>query len=178
MAAGLAGGAEIYQLRWLKPANTTATRMRILAVYLSAAVGTGFAAAANPAIFNLFIARGWTVDGGSGTDVTPATNDCQLRTAQLPSRMIAAGGKIRISSTAALTAGTKTLDAQPVGNIVAPAALGNQQMVYQIPLYADWTTSYGIPLVLDDKEGIVIKATVPATGTWTFGVTTLFAEVE
>lgn len=176
MAAGLAGGAEVYQFRW-KAAAATTQRARILGVFLSAAVdATAFTAGSS--LFTLTRALAWTADGSGGSDVTPAGQDNGMRSSQRPSLMIANGGKIRISSTAALVAGTKTFDAQPDGNIIGGAAGAGTQMIYQIPLYADWESSYGVPLVLADQEGFSIRATVPATGTWKFGVVTFWAEVD
>jgi len=180
VAAGLAGGSEIFQFRWLKAAAgaPVGQRCRILAVYLSAAVdATGFTAGA--AQFSLKVARSWTADGSGGTDVTPAGNDNKMRTSQKSSLLIPNGGKIRIANTGALTAGTKTLDAQAVGNVVSAAGAAGTLMVGPLaPLYADGVTTFATPLVLDDKEGFVVVASVPVVGTWKFGVTTFWAEID
>jgi hypothetical protein len=34
-----------------------------------------------------------------------------------------------------------------------------------------------MPLLLAQNEGFVLRATVPATGTWQFGVTVVWAEI-
>jgi hypothetical protein len=176
MTAGALSNAEVYQFRWLKAAGAT-QRARILGVFLSAAVdATGFTA--QSCLFNMTVARGWSVDGAGGTDVTPTAVSNKLRTSNRPSLLVPNGGKIRISSGAALTAGTKTLDSAPVGNIIGSAGAAGSAMVNQIPLYADWESSYGVPLVLDDQEGFVVQATVPATGTWRFGIQTFWAEID
>lgn len=175
MAAGLSAASEIYQFRWAPGAG--AKKARILGVFLSAADGaTAFAAGS--ALFSMQVARAWTAAGTGGSAVTPSGNSNKLRTSQVAS-LFSAGGEIRVATTAALTAGTKSLDAQPIGNIVGGAqATAGIQLIYQIPLYADWESSYGVPLVLDHQEGFSIIGTVPATGVWQFGVTTFWAEID
>jgi hypothetical protein len=86
-------------------------------------------------------------------------------------------GASRIASTAALTAGTKTLDTQPIGQY--SAAFGTGTSIQWIPQFDLFHIDPGgeAPLVLATNEGFVIRATVPATGTWQFGVTVCWAEV-
>ena len=87
-------------------------------------------------------------------------------------------GALRASSTAALTAGTKTLDANPIGQIAF--SVGTAASV----IYVNRTTLYDAqevgahPIVLASNEGVIVRATVPATGTWQFGVTIDWAEVS
>ena len=89
-------------------------------------------------------------------------------------------GAIRISTTAALVAGTKTLDAQAIAQVTM--SLNNVANTQFLP---PATTVYGnledggnpIPIVLVQNEGIVGRATVPATGTWQAGITMSWAEV-
>lgn len=169
MAAGLAAASEIYQFRW----TSTATRARILGVQFSAAVDTT-AFTAGAAIFDMTVARAWTVDGSGGAAATFAGAN-QLRTSQQPSR----GAGSRIATTAALGAGTKVLDAQPVGVLVGGAgATAGSQIVVPSDFYVDEATSYGIPLVLANQEGFVIRSSVPVVGTWKAGVTVFWAEVD
>src|SRR3954471_4654415 len=68
MAAGLAGNAEIFQMRWID-----ATRMCVIrSINLNASRNTT-AFATGVASFRLNIARGWTVDGGGGTPIVFST---------------------------------------------------------------------------------------------------------
>lgn len=169
LPAGLAAASEIYQFRW----TSTATRARILGVQFSAAVDTT-AFTAGAAIFDMTVARAWTADGSGGTAATLA-NDSKLRTSQLPSR----GAGSRIATTAALGAGTKALDTQPMGVLIGGAgATAGSQIIVPSDFYIDEATSYGVPLVLANQEGFVIRASVPAVGTWKAGVTVFWAEVD
>jgi|SRR5579872_1604710 len=182
MAAGLAANSPVFSFRNPTPAAGSAgsRRLRILQVTVNAAVGaTGFTAGAGQ--FAMLVARNFTAADTGGSDITPAANSLSnaLRTKQNPSILAGSTGSIRIASTAALTAGTRTLDSNPVGNINfgAPATAGSL-MVADIPIYNDWTSIYGIPLVLAGQEGFVIQASVPAVGVWQFGVNVLWAELD
>lgn len=177
MAAGLAANSPVFSFR-----NASAVRkVRILAVNVNAAVGaTGFTAGA--ALLSMVIARAFTVSDSGGTALSggaAGNNNNKLRTSQ-PSGLVltTTGGDIRIASTATLTPGTRTLDANASGNIVAPAGAAGTGMIQDTPLYSDYTTLYGLPLVLGQNEGFVINATVPATGTWQFGIRVLYAEID
>lgn len=177
IAAGLAGGADVFQLRNNIGSAIAPRRIRILKVSINAAVGaTGFTAGA--ALFSLFKATAYTADGSGGTTLTPSSGSNRLRTKNQNVSLLQTGGSMRIINTAALTAGTRTLDAQAMGNIVAPAGAAGTLMVADIPLYADYTSIYGIPFVLDFQEGFVIQATVPATGVWQLGVNVSWCEVD
>jgi hypothetical protein len=173
MAAGLAAGAEIFQWR-----NSTANRkQRILRVTVNASVdATGFTVASG--LFQMLVGRAYTV-AGSGGSVTFTGNDQKLRTAQNPSILATAG--IQIANTAALTAGTHTLDDNSIGNLVAACGAAGTAMVVGDPALYDSASAVGLyapPLVLAQNEGFVIKATVPATGTWRFGVNVFWAEID
>ena len=95
---------------------------------------------------------------------------------QVPETRYARVGDIRIASTAALTAGTKTLDAQGFGGVVnglsATAGVG----IGEAAIF-DSTGGSNYPLVLAQNEGFVVTATVPATGTWTAGLSIAWSEV-
>lgn len=173
LVPALAAG-ELYQFRWAPGAG--AKRCRILCVQISAAVVTAPTTAA-VAAFDMTMARTWTTAGTGGTVVTPSATSNKLRTAQQPSMLQSAGGEIRVATTAALGAGTKTLDAQPVGNVVGGFGAIGTQIVFPIPLYVDWA-AYGIPLVLDNQEGFVIRATSPAAGVFQAGVWVAWAEID
>jgi hypothetical protein len=70
-----------------------------------------------------------------------------------------------LSTTATLTAGTRTLDAQPFGaRHFGVSTATNTVHLSTADLWNPYPTTY--PLVLTASEGIVIRATVPATGTW------------
>lgn len=168
MAAGLAADSEIYQFRW-----TAAKVCPVAEVSMWAGTLTTFTQGAFA--FRLFPARSWTVDGAGGSAATLTTNNGKLRTS-FPTTAV---GAARISSTAALTAGTKTLDAQGIescggGTVADGAAVVNLNLPRTYLLGGGAGARY--PLLLAQNEGFVIRASVPATGTWIFGVTVRYEE--
>lgn len=168
MAAGLVAGSTIFSLRW-----GDATRFALIKrVVLSMGCDT-VAFAAGSAIFNMFIARSFTVADSAGTALTPTGSSNKLRTTGMGTTLLT---DARISSTTLLTVGTRTLDGQAAGNIVAgvPAVAG-QNIVPPAALFDQRPGEH--PLFLAQNEGLIIQATVPATGTWKFGVKVDYLEV-
>jgi hypothetical protein len=88
-------------------------------------------------------------------------------------------GAIRIAATAALSAGTKTLDAQGIatvgGSTQGSSIAGDKLVAPGIDLFR--YDGCNQPPVLGANEGLVIRATVPAAGTWSFGVTIEWSEL-
>lgn len=169
MAAGLAANAEVFQFRWVD-----ATRPCVItSVVWDGLSGSATAFAAGFANVQLYIARSWTADGSGGTTLTLAGNNQKMRSSMNTTLV----GGARIASTAALTAGTKTLDAQAIGQY--SAAIGTATSTQWMPQFDLFHVDPGgeTPIILTQNEGIVIRATVPATGTWQFGVTMAWAEV-
>ena len=167
IAAGLAANSDIFQFRW-----TDSTRL--CAIYEVSLVGmyqlTGFTAGAG--LFRMNIARSFSASGTGGTAATLTGDNQALRTSMGTSLV----GDLRIATTAALGAGTKTYDSQSVGVynkfILASA---NTQVFDEFKL---WYTNPGDhPIILAQNEGFGIRATVPATGTWVVGVSVKWAEL-
>lgn len=177
MAAGLAGNSEIFQMRWVD-----ATRIMVLrSVRLSAAPGTT-AFTAGPIEFNLTLARGWTVDGGGGTAVVMSTANTNKKRTTFPLSLFSDTG-VRFSATAALTAGTKTLDtnrAASVSSFVSSVATTAASGPFVIPGTYLWTrdTSDEYPIIFAQNEGFVVRATVPATGTWQYSIQVEWSEID
>jgi hypothetical protein len=168
MAAGLAAGAEAFQFRWTHASNLA----RIKHVRIWAGGITAFTAGF--CRFELVIARSWTANGSGGTTATLSGNNGKKRTTFATTLL----GQARISSTAALGAGTKTLDSQGVGSVggSVSATAGDKMISPTGEAFAFDGTAY--PIVLAQDEGLVLRATVPATGTWTFGVDVDWAEMS
>jgi hypothetical protein len=169
MAAGLSGGSEVFQFRW---ASTTR-----LAVIKSVTIdGLGGSATAFTAGFGnvkLFVGRGSSANGSGGTALTPTVDYNQARSADALTALTDA----RISSTAALTAATgETLDAMPIGQYTFTVGTGTNIQLISDRLFLFRSIEYGFPLTLAANEGLVITATVPATGTWQFGATVQWQE--
>jgi len=169
MAAGLATNAEVFQFRWVD-----ATRVCVVtSVKFDGLSGSATAFAAGFGKVDMVIARSWTADGSGGSTLTLAGNNQKLRSSMNTTLI----GGSRISSTAALSVGTKTLDAHPIG--LYSAAFGTATSTQWIPQNYLFHADPGgeSPLVLTQNEGFVVRATVPATGTWQFGVTVAWTEL-
>jgi hypothetical protein len=169
MTAGLAANSEIFQFRW-----TDATRLAVVtSVTLDGVSGSATAFAAGFGRIHMIIARGWSADVAAGTSIVPISNDSKMRTSMATTLVNA----LRISSTGALNAGTKVLDAQSIGQV--SLSFGTVVSVqYQDPVDL-WHVDPGVehPIVLAQNEGFVVRAVVPATGTWQFGITCTWTEV-
>jgi hypothetical protein len=173
--AALAANSEIYQFRW-----TDATRLCVIRkVRIAACVTTTFFAAGVPVQIDLVKATGWSAAGTGGTAVSPAAT-LKKRTSMGSS--LVASGDMRIATTAALGAGTKTLEANSLQAIVAAGPITaslNGEII--APGTILWQAEVGDgehPLVLVANEGFVIRSVaVPATGTWQIAVQVDWAEV-
>lgn len=188
LAAALAAGGEVFQFRWThatKLAVITKLKTRFLPL-------TPFTAATltDHTSFDAYIARGWSAAGTGGTAIT--------NTATLPSKMrnsmATSVAEMRIATTAALGAGTKTLDGAPFaqsirkGNRVNPAAATEEVVMPTTDgMEMDFDMGGGDhPIILGgaggsaNSEGIVIRnRTVwPAAGTGQIMVTMAWAEVD
>lgn len=167
MAAGLAANSLIWSMRY-----TGANVALIKSLILQAIVNTTAFAAGN-GLFQAFIARGFTASDTGGNAVAVAGNG-RARTSQGNSGV----GDMRIASTAALGAGTRTLDSTPVGSVFVPIpatavislVARNTALIRRLP--GEW------PIVLAQNEGLIIQATVPAAGTWNFSVDAEWEEVS
>jgi len=162
MAAGLAGGSEIFQFRW-----TSATKIAVIQdVSITASTdATGFTAGA--VVIDMVRAITWSVDGSGGSTPTLTTPNTNASTADDATLL----SSVRIANTAALVTGTKTLDSAPLAVITGGVEAGAGKWVSFPPrsIYSiGAATESGI--VLLTNEGFVIRATVPATGTWKFSV--------
>jgi hypothetical protein len=170
MAAGLAANAPIVSARW-----TDATKLCLIKrVTFSAAAGaTVFTAGV--ALFNLFVARSFTVSDSGATSVSilPSGNQAKMRTSGMGTTLF---GDMRISTTGTITAGTRTLDSNPISSIAAGVlATAGSNIVNPFAMVDQRPGEH--PLILAQNEGIVIQATVPATGTWQFGVKIDWTEI-
>lgn len=169
MAAGLAAAANIFSFRW-----ADATRLCVVhRLVLDGLSGSATAFAAGFGSVRAFVARSFTASDSAGTALTLTGNNGKLRTSMGTTLVT----DIRASATAALTAGTRTLDTQPFGQLsLAFGTAASVQYAGQTPLLGE-DVGPTPPLVLLQNEGFVVQATVPATGTWQFGITSLHTEV-
>lgn len=169
MAAGLAANSNIYAWRW-----TDGTRLGVVQkVVLDGLSGSATAFAAGFGNVRMMAARSYTGASSGGTAGTLTGNNSKLRTS-MGTTLI---GDIRIASTAALTAGTFTADTDPMGQIsLSFGTAVSVQYANQVVLFGE-DVGPEHPYIAAQNEGFTIQATVPATGTWQFGVSCRWAEV-
>lgn len=161
-ATGTAG--HIFAMRWAPPdatANTGADkRRRLLLQRLRARMTTiaGYTAAQEVGI-DLVFARSFSASytGGTAIDLATNTNTNKKRTSFPTSAM----ADMRIGNTGALTAGTQTLDTNPLARamyseLAAGAAVPTGFV--EISLTTDDLDGY--PIVLAPNEGLVIRNAV------------------
>jgi len=181
LPAALGANSEIFQFRWAHATILAA----ILKIRVSACVTTTFFAAGVPVELDFLKATGWSAQGTLGVSPTFGAT-CKMRTSMGSSNM--AAGDTRIATTAALGAGTKTLEANSLANIVAPgpitASLNGQIIAPGTILWEPDTGDGQHPLVLGgagggaNSEGFVLRSVaVPATGTWRLSIIIDWAEV-
>jgi len=168
MAAGLTANSPIYAFRWVS--STLLGILRRVRITV-ATTTTGFAA--GQMTFDLFRAQSWSAADTGGVTDTLGIDNGNLRTS-MPGSVLS---EIRHSSTAALTAGTRTLDAQPHDSLALQAATAATTVIASRALIFDKGGAADHPLVMAQNEGFVIQATVPATGVWAFAITPEWDEV-
>ena len=178
IGAALAADSELLQFRFLSGTKTFAL------VYKVVFDGLGIVAvatAAGPLGFKMRPARAWSAAGSGGTRIAVSGDNLQLETA-LPNSQI---NDLGIATTGALTAGTKTKDANAIGQAIggvgtaAVTAYGPTSIVTPQPLF-DASAAGGMPLVLANQEGFVIETTHagPAALTYVAGFTVVWCEVS
>lgn len=175
LPAALAANSEIFQFRW-----TDATRLCVInGVKISSAVSTTFFAAGVPSQIDLIKSTGWTAAGTGGTAISPAA--LLKKRTNMGSSLIASGD-IRIATTAALGAGTKTLETYAMASAAAACPITaslNGTIIPPGTILFEADVEHGEhPLVLAQNEGFSIRSVaVPATGTWTASITVDWTEV-
>lgn len=175
LPAALGANSEIFQFRW-----ADASRLAIiLKVRISACVSTTFFAAGVPVQVDLIKSTAWTVAGTGGTGVTPST---LLKARTSMGSTLLQSGDMRIATTAALGAGTKTLETYPLRALAAAgpitASLNGEIIAPGTVMYEPDLADGEHPLTLVQNEGFSIRSVaVPATGTWTAAVDISWAEV-
>jgi hypothetical protein len=181
LAAGTGTAGHVFACRWgdaTRLAVITKLKTRFLPL-------TPFTAATltDHTSFDAFVLRAYTASHTTGTALTPTGNNNKMRTSMGTSLMT----DLRISTTAALTAGTHTFDAFPFaqtlrkGNRVNPAAATEETIQPTTDgMDLDFSMADGDhPIVLAQNEGICIRnRTVwPAAGTGILTILLAWAEI-
>jgi len=174
IAAGMAANGELVQMRWVDATRFCVIQQVTVLEFRN--ITTAFAVGVYQ--FNVIRSTVWSADGSGGGAISVADPQLQLRAATMGASLFSTG--FRLATTAALGAGTKTLDTLAMG-----ACFGNVGSTPAIAEYfipkgggASGTGGPGVdviapdvgngehPIVLAQNEGISIRGTVPATGTW------------
>jgi hypothetical protein len=174
-ATPIAANSEIVQFRW-----TDATR---LAVITRIAISCGLNIAAGGAglgAFRACIARAFSAAGTGGNTATLTGDNSKMRTSMGTTLL----GELRYASTAALGAGTKTLDTNDIAAVgfgIGTGALTVSPSTTILP-HTDLVncTAQGChPIVLAQNEGLILRTgpAWPATATWHFAFEIDWAEV-
>lgn len=178
IAAAVAANSELFQFRYV----TGASRVCLVhGISVTAALNAAATAAALQAL-RATIARSWTVAGSGGTRATMTGNNQKLDTNHTTSEV----NDIGMATTGALTAGTKTLDAQDIGSVGYAALTGaitvtpNGVLVPKTNLLGDFVGTLAYPLILRNQEGFVVRmgSAGPAGMTWQLTVDVAWSEVQ
>lgn len=177
MAAGLAAGSPVFSFRWsFTPFIVIIRKVRITAGTDSTAFAQG------SVILDLIRATSFTVQDTGGATISLVGKSGVRATRMAASQIqIAASaiGNIAIAGTATLTAGTRTLDSNPLGVLVSSVgAVPANGVILPPGLLWDGSDPRKVDLELANNEGLVVRATVPATGTWKFGIDIDWDEVD
>lgn len=177
IGAALAANSEVLQFRFLTGSKTLALIQKIQFC------GMGIVAvptAAGPLGFEYVPARAWTVAGSGGTRIAVSGDNLQTETALANSQV----NDIGISTTGALTVGTKTLDANAQGGVLSGVGTGAVTIYGPTSIIApsfllDADGEGYQPLVCANQEGFVIRTTHvgPATMTYVARFTVIWCEV-
>lgn len=176
IGAALAANSEVLQFRFVTGAKTLALVQKVMFDGIGI---VAVATAGGPLGFHLTPARSWTAAGSGGTRIAPSGNNLKMETASSTSQV----SDIGIATTGALTAGTKTLDANSAGQAIggvgtaAVTAYGPTPLIPNQALFN--MDDAGMPLVLGNQEGFVVRTTHagPAGLTYVAGFTIQWAEV-
>lgn len=171
LPAALAANSEIFQFRF-----SDATRLALVSrVYITASVSTTAFAAGVPIQVDMVKSTGWSAAGTGGTAISPAA---LLKKRTSMGSSLIASGDMRIATTAALGAGTKTLETLSIAALTGQPGTSVTRFLDNVLFDADIAAG-SHPLVLAQNEGFSIRSVaVPATGTWQVSVIVEWAEVS
>lgn len=174
IAAATAADTELFHFRFVSGTKSFAIVRKIIYDGMGiVAVGTALGQIG----FKVVPARAWTAAGSGGTTISTAGDNLNMETAAPASQV----NNLSIATTAALTAGTKTKDANAIGQVVMSTGTGAVTTYQLLPsgqALLD-ASGGGQPLVLANQEGFVIQTThVGATAlTYQVGFTVDWVEV-
>lgn len=152
LMTAIAANGEIAQFRWSSAARLAVVKF----IRVRYAVITGFTAAQELG-FDVIGSTAFSVNGTGGTAIAASATNLKKRQSYLDSLV----GDLRIATTAALGAGTKTLSNASYGASAAKtlaAAATVQDAAFETTL--DMTNSSDGPIVMTQNEGLSIRNSV------------------
>lgn len=152
LVTGVVASGELFQLRWTDP-NYLAL---IQFLRVRTTVVTAFTAA-QELINEVVLATGFTGAGTGGTQIL-ANGANLMKRSNFPQSKVQ---ELRIATTAALGAGTKSLNTHSIGAMHGWAGAQGQT---PIDLVMDMTNSADMPIVLLQNEGLIIRNGATAMG--------------
>lgn len=155
IAAGAGAASEIFAFRNASSTKTARVRKVTLSMWTGA---TGFTAGVS--LFVMKVARAFTVGPTAGTTIVLSGNNCKIDPDSASAECVA-----YIADDSVLTSGTETADATAVGQLAVTTSNAVQTVHAQsLVLYDAEEAAY--PFELEQNDGFIIYATVPATGVW------------
>lgn len=157
----------LFSFRW-----THASKVALIHTIRGSLSNVGTAATAGAGNIQLFVARSFTVsDSAGGGNLTPQSVNGRMR----PDNGNSAVADWRLAQGGALTAGTRTVDTNPLASVafgVHASASVNYFDTIDI-----WKQRPGEhPIVLAANEGIILTMTFPASGNFDFSLYTRWDE--
>lgn len=181
VAAGTSTAGQLFAWR---RSSTASTQLAVNYVGARFTCTTAYTTAQRTGC-DLVIARGYTASSSGGTAIdmgSTVTKTGALATA-FPTSIMGSANLVRVATTDAFTAGTHTLDPNPIGLVVGWTGAIGDQVPAASSSGGNFATLYGrqhadggnpAPLVLAADEGFVIRNLVlmgaVGVGVWTFCV--------
>lgn len=178
MAAAARTDDEILQFRW-----TDTTRLCLIQRVQLTGFRATTAFAAGAIDFKMTRATAWTAAGTGGGTVTLTSPELKLRVSSMGASLVQ---EIRVATTAALGAGTKTLDTGNLGHVLTHSSAGydiaapiiGNELLPATDLFRANVADGEHWLVLEDNEGFVVRVTCPNTGVWNLGMSIRWCEAQ
>lgn len=166
---GILTDAPVWSFRW-----SDAARLCVLQDLVVDGIACTGAFAVGFNNFRIFFARSFTANDTGGTAFT-LTNFNGKRFHAMPPTIL---GDLRGTNTIVLSAGTRTLDAQPLAALTFTMAVANTIAVKPgRRLLSSAGIRHADPVVMAQNEGLVATMTLTASGTVQVGMTSTHAEV-
>ncbi len=155
-AAKPAGGSDVISFRWVD--SRLLFLLKSLGVWI--VTTTPYTATLNQDLA-LFGASGFSVAASAGTQILPVAGPAQkLRVGNMSATLIGAGGGLLWASSGdLLTAGTRTLDTQPIGYGAFLNAITTPNLPTFISLF-DTDHPQDHPKVIGANEGFVVQTPI------------------